>query len=118
MDPVERIAATGTVDVVGVDPGRCEGMTGWLAAAAHTRAAAVEINAHPWSSTIVTAASLALSLAATNCRQIEIKPLPNPMQNELAQQPITPRGGQLYPQARPGLGVEIDETVVGRYRRR
>jgi hypothetical protein len=36
---IHRIVDTGTVDVVGVDPGRCEGITGWLAAAAHVRTA-------------------------------------------------------------------------------
>lgn len=114
---IQRIAATGTVDVVGVDPGRCAGVTGWLAAAAHTRAYGVEINAHAWSSAIVTAASLALSLASPNCRQIEVKPLPNPMQHELARNPITPHAGRLAPLSGPGLGVEIDEDVVDRYRR-
>lgn len=113
---VQRIAGTGTVDVVGVDPGRCEGITGWLAAAAHTRAAGVEINAHAWSSAIVTAASLALSLATPNCRQIEIKPLRNPMQHELALAPVTPRAGRLSALPAPGLGIEIDESVVDRYR--
>jgi D-galactarolactone cycloisomerase len=113
---IQRILTDGTVDVVGVDPGRCEGITGWLAAAAHTRAYGVEINAHAWSSAIVTAASLALSLAAPNCRQIEVKPLPNPMQHELARQPITPHVGRLTALDRPGLGVEIDELIVERYR--
>lgn len=114
---IQRIAADGTVDVVGVDPGRCEGITGWLAAAAHTRACRAEINAHAWSSAIVTAASLALSLASPNCRQIEVKPLRNPMQHELARQPVTAQAGRLTRLERPGLGVEIDERVVERYRR-
>ena len=55
-------------------------------AAAHTRAYGVEINAHAWSSAIVTAASLALSLSTPNCKQIEVKPLRNPMQHELARE--------------------------------
>ena len=114
---IQRILADGTVDVVGVDPGRCEGVTGWLAAAAHTQAYGVEINAHAWSSAIVTAASLALSLSTPNCKQIEVKPLRNPMQHELARTPITPHAGRLTQLDRPGLGVEIDESVVERYRR-
>jgi D-galactarolactone cycloisomerase len=114
---IQRIAATGTVDVIGVDPGRCMGITGWLAAAAHTRAYGADINAHAWSSAIVTAASLALSLASPNCRQIEVKPLRNPMQHELAREPIAPQAGRLAPLHGPGLGVDIDESVVDRYRR-
>ena len=113
---VERIVTTGTVDVVGVDPGRCEGITGWLAAAAHVRAAGREINAHAWSSAIVTSASLALSFAATHCHQVEIKPLRNPMQHELPLTPIQPTSGTFTPPTGAGLGVEIDEDALARYR--
>lgn len=113
---IERILATGTVDVVGVDPGRCEGITGWLTAAAHTRAAGREINAHAWSSAIVTAASLALSFASPHCHQVEIKPLHNPMQHELPNVPIQPVDGQFSAPRGAGLGVEIDDTALARYR--
>jgi L-alanine-DL-glutamate epimerase-like enolase superfamily enzyme len=112
---VERILATGTVDVVGVDPGRCEGITGWLAAAAHTRAAGREINAHAWSSAIVTAASLALSFASPHCHQVEIKPLRNPMQHELPTNPVQPVEGRFVAPRSAGLGVEIDEKALARY---
>jgi L-alanine-DL-glutamate epimerase-like enolase superfamily enzyme len=75
-----------------------------------------EINAHAWSSAIVTTARLALSLSTPNCRQIEIKPLPNPMQHELVRHPVTPHASRLTALDRPGLGVDIDESVVERYR--
>jgi L-alanine-DL-glutamate epimerase-like enolase superfamily enzyme len=113
---VQRIVATGTVDVVGVDPGRCEGVTGWREAAAHTGAAGREINAHAWSSAIVTAASLALSFATPNCRQVEIKPITNPMQHELTTRPLLPRDGVFTPPTGPGLGVELRQEVLDRYR--
>ncbi|HKC29288.1 MAG TPA: mandelate racemase/muconate lactonizing enzyme family protein [Jatrophihabitans sp.] len=113
---VQRIVQTGTADVVGIDPGRCEGITGWLGAAAHVRAAQREVNAHAWSSAIVTAASLALSFASPHCYQVEIKPLNNPMQHELSTAPLTPTRGRFTPPAQPGLGVDIDETVLQRYR--
>lgn len=113
---VQRIAETGTVDVVGIDPGRCEGITGWLAAAAHVRAAGREVNAHAWSSAVVTAASLALSFAAPHCHQIEIKPLRNPMQHELTSTPLTSSAGRFLPPTRRGLGVDVDEAAIDRYR--
>jgi len=115
---IQRIVDTGTVDVVGVDPGRCEGITGWLRAQQHTRRAGVEINAHAWSSAIVTAASLALSLASPNARQIEIKPLANPMQHELVMVPVSPVAGRLSALTASGLGIDIDEAVLARYRLR
>jgi L-alanine-DL-glutamate epimerase-like enolase superfamily enzyme len=113
---IQRIVETGTVDVVGIDPGRCEGITGWLAAAAHVRAAGREVNAHAWSSAIVTAASLALSFAAPHCHQVEIKPLRNPMQHELTSSPITPTSGCFMPPSGAGLGVDMDAAVIDRYR--
>ena len=113
---VQRIVDTGTVDVVGVDPGRCEGVTGWVRAQVTTERAGVEINAHAWSSAIVTAASLALSLSAANAHQIEVKPLVNPMQHELVTAPITAHDGHLQALTGPGLGIEIDEGVLARYR--
>lgn len=113
---VQRIVDTGTVDVVGIDPGRCEGITGWLAAAAHVRAAQREVNAHTWSSAIVTAASLALSFASPHCHQVEIKPLRNPMQHDLPTTPVTPVHGRFEPPTGPGLGVDIDESVLQQYR--
>lgn len=113
---IQRIVETGTVDVVGVDPGRCEGITGWSSAREHTLAAGVQINAHAWSSAIVTAASLALSLSSANCRQIEVKPLPNPMQDMLVATPISSIDGRLYPLTGPGLGITVDESVVDSYR--
>lgn len=113
---VQRIVGTGTVDVVGVDPGRCEGVTGWLTASAHAQAAGSEINAHAWSSVIVTAASLALSFASPHCHQIEIKPLDNPMQHELPLVPLVAEAGNFASPEGAGLGIAIDETVLSRYR--
>jgi len=71
------------VDVVGIDPGRAEGITGVLRVAADVEAAQVQANAHAWSSSIVTAASLAISFSMPIFRQFEVKPFWNPMQNEL-----------------------------------
>ena len=112
---VQRIVDTATVDVVGVDPGRCEGITGWLKAQEHTQHAGVEINAHAWSSAIVTAASLALSLASANSHQIEIKPVRNPMQHDLITTPIAATNGRLSALSGAGLGVTVDEDILSRY---
>ncbi len=113
---IQRIVDTGTVDVVGIDPGRCEGVTGWLAAAGRVRAAAREVNAHAWSSAVVTAASLALSFASPHCHQVEIKPLVNPMEHSLPTTPLTATNGRFTAPVRPGLGIEIDEAALQQYR--
>lgn len=115
---IQRITETGTVDIVGVDPGRVEGLTGFRCANAHVLGAGAQINAHAWSSAIVTAASLAASLTAPNCRQIEVKPLRNPMQHDLVTNPVQSSNGTLAALAQPGLGITIDTAAVEHHRLR
>ena len=46
---------------------------------------------------------------------LELKPIPNPMQHELVRQPIEQHGGWVDVPEGPGLGIEVDETVVNKY---
>ena len=110
-----RIVQTGTVDVVGVDPGRAEGITGFLRVCTDVEAAHVQANAHAWSSAIVTAASLAISFSTPICRQFEVKPLRNPAQHDLVVTPFEPVDGWMLPPTGVGLGIEVRENVVARY---
>lgn len=109
------LIAAGFADVILVDAGRAEGVTGyWLVqelAALHRKT----INAHAWSSAVLTAASAHLTIAAPNATIFELKALPNPIQHELARDPWPQQGGWLDVPDRPGLGVTVDESVVMRY---
>lgn len=111
----ERVLETGTVDVVGVDPGRAEGLSGFRRVAARCEAYRRQVNAHAWSSAIVSAASLAASFATPSAGLIELKPLPSPMQDELVAEPIKHDGGWIHPLEGHGLGIEVREDVVQRY---
>ena len=53
LEQFERVLATGTVDVVGVDPGRAEGITGFKKIAERCEFYRRQANAHAWSSAIV-----------------------------------------------------------------
>jgi L-alanine-DL-glutamate epimerase-like enolase superfamily enzyme len=113
----ERVLSTGTVDVVGVDPGRAEGITGFKKATDRIEAYGRQANAHAWSSAICSAASLAISFSSPACKLFEIKPLRNPMQHDLVPEPVEHVDGWVYPPLdRPGLGIDIQEDVVDRYR--
>jgi L-alanine-DL-glutamate epimerase-like enolase superfamily enzyme len=70
------------------------------------------INAHAWSTAILTAASLQLSLASPNARLLELKPFPVVVQNELVAEPIWHRDGVVAPPTGAGLGVTVNEDVV------
>lgn len=112
----DEVLGTGCVDVVGVDPGRVRGVTGFQQVAARVEAAGRTLNAHAWSSAIVSAASLAASFASPAARLFELKPLPNPMQDELVERPITHVDGWMLPPTGAGLGLDLIPDVVDRYR--
>jgi L-alanine-DL-glutamate epimerase-like enolase superfamily enzyme len=63
VEGYRRLLATDTVDVFGIDPGRAEGITGFRKAAELIAAARRTVNAHAWSTSVITAASLHLSVA-------------------------------------------------------
>ena len=116
LDGYERVLATGTVDVVGVDPGRAEGITGFKRVADRVEAYRRQSNAHAWSSAIVSAASLAISFSTPSAKLFELKPLRNPMQHDLVPEPFGHLEGWMYPPQGPGLGIEVLDEVVDRYR--
>ncbi|MCW8197106.1 mandelate racemase/muconate lactonizing enzyme family protein [Verminephrobacter aporrectodeae subsp. tuberculatae] len=112
----QRLIDSSTVDVVGVDPARAEGITGFREIDRRVGAAGLTVNAHAWSTAITTAASLHLSLASANARLLELKPFPVAVQQELVAEPVRQMDGFTSPLNGPGLGVEVDEAVVRRLR--
>jgi L-alanine-DL-glutamate epimerase-like enolase superfamily enzyme len=116
LEQFERVLATGTVDVLGVDPGRAEGITGFKKITERCEFYRRQANAHAWSSAIVTAASLAISFNSPSCKLFELKPLRNPMQHDLVTRPFDHKDGWMYPPTGPGLGIEVIEDVVNSFR--
>jgi L-alanine-DL-glutamate epimerase-like enolase superfamily enzyme len=110
------VIASGISDVVGFDPGRAGGITGGLKVIQLVEAANVWFNAHAWSSAVTTAASLALSGSTNRCLLFEMKPIANPMHDELITTPFTHDHGVITVPDGPGLGVEVIESVLEHYR--
>jgi len=116
LEGIERLLATGTCDVLGFDPGRAEGLTAFVEAVRRVEAAGSEANAHAWSTAIVSAASLAMSWASPACRQFEVKPERDVAQYDLVAHPVQHEGGWMPSPEGHGLGIEVLEEVVDRYR--
>jgi L-alanine-DL-glutamate epimerase-like enolase superfamily enzyme len=112
---VQKILATGTTDVVGIDPGRAEGITGFARACSLAADFDRQANAHAWAGPVAFAAALAVSHASPACHQFEIQPLINPLHRDLARAP-RPVDGVMPEPAGPGLGIEVDEAAVDHYR--
>jgi len=113
---VERLLRTGTVDVVGLDPGRLEGMTGFAKACDAIETARRQANAHAWSTAISTASSTTLSWYAPVCWQVEVQPNYGPMQTDLVDRPIRHEGGWMPLPTGPGLGIKVQDDVVEHFR--
>jgi L-alanine-DL-glutamate epimerase-like enolase superfamily enzyme len=111
-----RVIDSGVVDVVGCDPGRAGGITGALKVIDLVEAADIWFNAHAWSSAVGTAASLALSASTPRCLLFEMKPLKNPMQNDLVNDPFRQVDGWIDVPTSPGLGVEVKIDTLNKYR--
>lgn len=109
---VQRIVNSGTVDVVGLDPGRVEGITGFRKAAEICTQSRRQANAHNFSTAIVGAASQALSWAIPACRLLELQPVYGPAQKDLVDKPVWHKDGYVNLPDGPGLGIEINEDLV------
>jgi L-alanine-DL-glutamate epimerase-like enolase superfamily enzyme len=110
-----RLVHSGAVDIVLIDPGRIEGVTGMKRAADEADVAGVGIVPHSWSSALNTAAALHVFATSPNGVVFEIKPNESPMQHELVTNPFVQIDGYLEVRDAPGLGVEVDESVVQKY---
>ncbi len=64
----------------------------------------------------ITAASLTISFSTPARKLFEVKPPRNPMQHELVTTPFAHLDGWAYPPTGPGLGIEVVDDVVVRYR--
>lgn len=113
---VGRILATGTVDVVGLDPGRVEGITGFRKAAELCVQHRRQANAHNFSTAIVGAASLALSWSSPACRLLELQPVYGPAQKDIVDRPVWHTQGFADMPQGPGLGIQLDEDLVSSMR--
>jgi L-alanine-DL-glutamate epimerase-like enolase superfamily enzyme len=110
-----RLIGSGALDIVMLDPGRAEGVTGVKKVIDLAADAGLSWNAHSWSSALNTAASLHLAAASPNVLVLELKPEPSPMQHELVTDPIEMIDGWIAVRDAPGLGVTVDESAVRRY---
>jgi L-alanine-DL-glutamate epimerase-like enolase superfamily enzyme len=116
VDGYRRFIASGIPDVVGLDPGRAEGITGGRRVVELVEEAELWFNSHAWSSAIVSAASVALSATTSRVIVYEMKPEESAMQHELVEDPIVQRDGYVAVPKGPGLGITVREDVVNKYR--
>ena len=107
----------GGIDVVQPDLSRCGGFTQARKIAWEAEHAGVDMCPHAWLTDLLTAASLHYNAVLPRALFLEYNVSENPMLREIIRNPVlmNEQGYIPVPQG-PGLGIEIDENAVRRFR--
>ncbi|ACZ43407.1 Mandelate racemase/muconate lactonizing protein [Thermobaculum terrenum ATCC BAA-798] len=111
-----RLINEGHVDVVQPDLGRCGGLTEGRRIAQVVHARHRQLVPHAFKSGILVAASAHLAACIPGGAMIEYTVSTSPIARDLVSEPLELVDGHVLLPERPGLGVEVDESVVQRYR--
>jgi L-rhamnonate dehydratase len=112
----DTLLQRGRVDIVQPDLSRCGGLTVARKVADLAELRNVAVCPHAWLSDLLTAASLHLNAYLKRSLFLEFNVSSSPMLRQLCRAPIRMEEGFIAVPQGPGLGVEVDEAVVERYR--
>lgn len=112
------------VDIAQPDLGSCGGITAGRHIVALAQAHGVQVNPHVWGSAIAQAASLQFIAALPDAHHslypqqpiFEYDRSSHPFREHLITKPIHQVGGWVDIPSAPGLGVEVDRSVLDRFR--
>jgi L-rhamnonate dehydratase len=112
----ERLATEGRVDVLQPDLSRCGGLTVGRQIADMAMRRQIDCVPHAWLSDLLKAASLHLNAYLMNSQYLEFNVSSASLLNQLCQEPIGMKDGLIAVPQGPGLGVQVNEEMVLRYR--
>jgi L-alanine-DL-glutamate epimerase-like enolase superfamily enzyme len=104
------------VDIVQPDASRCGGISEVFRVGQMAAEAGLEVATHTWSDALAIVANAHVITALPNGLAVEVDQTGNPFVDELLAEPLTVRDGLIRLGDAPGLGVELDERAVERYR--
>jgi L-rhamnonate dehydratase len=111
-----RLVDEGRVDVLQPDLSRCGGLTVGKQIADLATRRQLDCAPHAWLTDLLKAASLHLNAYLMNALFLEYNVSSASLLNTLCREPIVMTDGSVPVPTGPGLGVEVDERVVERYR--
>src|SRR6478752_4237815 len=111
-----QLVEQGKVDILQPDLTRCGGFTIARKIVHMAELANVLVIPHSWSSDLLTAASLHLNAFQRRAVFVEFNTSQGPLSRQLVKQPMALVDGSLDVPTLPGLGVEVDEQMIDKYR--
>jgi D-galactarolactone cycloisomerase len=112
----ENFILRGAVDFIQPDVARAGGVTETQKIAVLAAKHKVPISFHTWGDAVALAASVHLSAAIENCVVMELDYTYNPLREELLREPFKVSNGYLFPPEKPGLGIDLNEETVNRFK--
>jgi L-alanine-DL-glutamate epimerase-like enolase superfamily enzyme len=112
----QQLIDRGGVDVLQPDLTRCGGFTTARKIVYMAERANRLVIPHSWCSDLLTAASLHLNAFQRRAVFVEFNTSQGPLSREMVRNPLKLQDGYLQVPEGPGLGVEIDEETINRYR--
>jgi L-alanine-DL-glutamate epimerase-like enolase superfamily enzyme len=107
----------GKIDVVQPDLSRCGGFTQARKIMWEAQRAGVDVCPHAWLTDLLSAASLHLNACLERSLFLEYNVCENPMLRAITRNPVVmDKQGTIGVPQGPGLGIEIDEAAVKRFR--
>ncbi len=116
IDEFERLADQGKVDILQPDLSRCGGLTVGRRIADFAQRRQISCVPHAWLTDLLKAASLHLNAYQMNSLYLEYNVSSASLLNRLCREPIRMENGSIPVPHGPGLGVEVDEAIVEKYR--
>ncbi|MEX2643303.1 MAG: mandelate racemase/muconate lactonizing enzyme family protein [Acetobacterales bacterium] len=111
-DLIER----GDLPIIQPDVARAGGLTECMRIAALAELRGTRVIPHCWSSDILIAATLHFIATLTDCPYLEYNVMEQPLRTDLAVEPIVPVDGRVSVPEKPGLGVELRDDTIARFR--
>lgn len=112
----EQLIHRGGIDVLQPDLTRCGGFTVARKIVDMAQRANRLVIPHSWSSDLLTAASLHLAAFQRRAEFVEFSTSAGPLSRILVKEPLRMKDGYLSVPEGPGLGVEVNDAIIERYR--
>lgn len=111
-----ELIRAGAVDIVQPDASRCGGISEVKRVCEMARKAKLQAATHSWSDAAAVIANAHVIAAAENGITVEVDQTGNPFVEELLVEPLEVVDGALTLSDRPGLGIELRQEVIDKYR--